>query len=323
MTIGSRRVNLALNFALFSRWRLRDKAPQRRLALRQAARNECQPGTTTQIEELSVKGVETHYSAHDIEARILAALRNAGVDPEKRLSPTELAALDHFHTGGFRASLVLRDLAKIRAEDRILDVGAGLAGPARMLAAAPGCQVECIDLSQDYCVAATLLNRLTGLEDRINVNVGSALDIPFTDNSFDVVWMQNVGMNIENKQRLYEEIYRVLKPRGRLALQEMVAGDGAASYFPLPWATDSADNSLVTAAEMSAVLDRCGFEEIYFADVSEEPLPPPPEGTPEGVEQAPLSLSVYVDDLAQKAENAARNLRECQIRLFRGVFRVK
>lgn len=270
-----------------------------------------------------MKRIETHYSANDIETRVLAAIRAAGLDPEKRLSPTELAALDHFHTGGFRASLVLRDLARIQTADRVLDIGAGLAGPARMLAVTPGCQVECIDLSHDYCVAALLLNRLTGLQDRISVKVGSALDIPYPADSFDVAWMQNVGMNIQNKQRLYEEICRVLKPGGRFAFQEMVAGDTAASYFPLPWATDPAENSLVTAVEMSTLLSRCGFEENYFADVSEEPLPPPAEGTPESTAQAPLSLSVYVDDLARKADNAARSLRERQIRLFRGVFRVK
>jgi hypothetical protein len=73
---------------------------------------------------------------------------------------------------------------------------------------------------------------------------------------------------------------------------------------------------------MSAALAQSGFEAVYFADVSEDPLPPPPSGTPEGVAQAPLSLSVYVDELAQKADNAMRSLRERQIRLFRGVFRV-
>ena len=130
-------------------------------------------------------------------------------------------------------------------------------------------------------------------------------------------------MNIGNQQRLYEEICRVLKPGGRFALQEMVAGDTAATYVPLPWATHPADNSLVAAAETSAALSLCGFEQMYFADVSEEPLPPPAGGTAEAVAQAPLSLSVYVDDLALKADNAARSLRERQIRLFRGVFRVK
>ncbi|MBK7902133.1 MAG: hypothetical protein IPJ97_03660 [Proteobacteria bacterium] len=97
----------------------------------------------------------------------------------------------------------------------------------------------------------------------------------------------------------------------------------AATHFPLPWATDPADNSLVAAREMNAVLTQSGFESVYFADVSEEPLPPPAGGALEGAQQAPLSLSVYVDNLAQKADNAARSLRERQIRLVRGVFRVK
>jgi sarcosine/dimethylglycine N-methyltransferase len=213
-------------------------------------------------------------------------LRAAGLDPEKRLTPTEIAALDHFHTGGFSASLLLRSLAHVQA-------------------------------------AAMLLNRLTGLDDRVAVKVGSALDIPYPSGSFDVVWMPNVGMNIANKQRLYEEVHRVLRPGGRFAFQEMVAGDAVTTCFPLPWASEPAHNSLVTAAEMNAVLGRCGFENIYFADVSEQPLPPPAEGTPEAIPQAPRSLSAYVDDLALKSDNAARSLRERQIRLFRGVFRAK
>jgi len=268
-----------------------------------------------------VAGLKAHYSANDIEGRILAALRAAGLNPEQCLSPVELGALDHFHTGGFRASLVLRDLAQIRTEDRVLDIGAGLAGPARMLAASPGCQVDCIDMSPDYCVAASLLNRLTGLDNRINVHEGSALDIPFPDDSFDVVWMQNVGMNIADKRKLYEEIHRVLKPGGRFAFQEMVAGERPTTYFPLPWATGPAENFLIALEETRALLAQSGFIADYFEDVSNAQLPPPGDGTPESAAQAPLSLSVYVDHLAQKAENATRSLQEGQTRLVRGVFR--
>jgi hypothetical protein len=72
---------------------------------------------------------------------------------------------------------------------------------------------------------------------------------------------------------------------------------------------------------MGALLARSGFEAIYFADVSEEPLPLPATGTPEAVTQAPVSLSVYVNDLAEKADNAARSLQERQIHLYRSVFR--
>src|SRR5262249_39377201 len=122
-------------------------------------------------------GLEAHYSARDIEARILAAIRAAGLNPEQRLSPEELGALDHFHTGGLRASRDLQERAQIRAEDRVLDIGAGLAGPARLLASI-GCRVECIESSSDFCAGAVLLNRLTGLDDRIGVHKGSALDLP-------------------------------------------------------------------------------------------------------------------------------------------------
>ena len=72
--------------------------------------------------------LEAHYSARDIEARILAAIRAAGLNPEQRLSHQELGAPDHFHTGGLSASLELLELAQSRAEEQVLVVGAGLGG---------------------------------------------------------------------------------------------------------------------------------------------------------------------------------------------------
>jgi SAM-dependent methyltransferase len=277
---------------------------------------------TADLEEgLFMASLESHYSACDIEARILAAVRAAGLNPEQRLSPEELGALDHFHTGGFRASLELLELAQIRAEDRVLDIGAGLAGSARLLASALGCRVDCIELSPDYCVGAVLLNRLTGLDDRIEVHEGSALDLPFTDDSFDTVWMQNVGMNIADKRKLYAEVYRVLRPDGRFAFQEMAAGEAATSYFPLPWATEPADSCLVSAEEMRSLLGERGFIAERFEDTSDEHLS---RTTANATPAAPgqLGLAVFVDNLAEKAGNARRSLEEGQVRLVRGVFRV-
>jgi SAM-dependent methyltransferase len=266
--------------------------------------------------------LEEHYAARDIEARILAAIRAAGLIPEERLKPGELAALDHFHTGGLSASHELLELAQIRAEDRVLDIGAGLAGPARLLASALGCRVDCLELSPEFCAGAALLNRLTGLADRIEVHEGSALDLPFPDDSFEVVWMQNVGMNIADKRTLYGEIARVLKPGGRYAFQEMAAGKAATTHFPLPWATEPADSCLISAEAMRSVLGDIGFVAELFEDTSDEHLgrttanaTPAPPGQ--------LGLSVYVDNLAQKAANARRSLEEGQVRLVRGVFRVR
>jgi SAM-dependent methyltransferase len=177
-------------------------------------------------------------------------------------------------------------------------------------------------MSADYCAGAELLNRLTGLEDLIAVHEGSALDLPFPDDTFDVVWMQNVGMNIADKRTLYEEIHRVLRPGGRYAFQEMAAGRVTTSYFPLPWATGPADNFLVSAEEMRSVLGECGFITELLQDTSDTHLS---RSIANATLAAPgqLSLGVFVDDLAKKAANARRSLEEGQVRLVRGVFRTE
>jgi SAM-dependent methyltransferase len=265
-------------------------------------------------------GLQEHYSARDIEARILDALRAAGLDPERGLSAEELGALDHFHTGGLRASVELLELARIRAEERVLDIGAGLAGAARLLAARTGCRVDCVELSSDYCAGAVLLNRLTGLDDRIGVHLGSALDLPFPDDSFDAAWMQNVGMNIADKRALYAEVRRVLRPGGRFAFQEMAAGDALPRYFPLPWASDPADSILVSGEAMRSLLIECGFTAELFEDTSDYHLSANPTGAKPAA-SGQLGLAVFVDDLARKAANARRSLEEGQVRLVRGVFR--
>jgi SAM-dependent methyltransferase len=214
----------------------------------------------------------------------------------------------------------LLEVAQVAGGERVLDIGSGLGGAARLLASAVGCRVDCIEMSPDYCAGAVLLNRLTGLDDLIEVHRGSALDLPFADDSFDVVWMQNVGMNIADKRTLYSEISRVLKPGGRYVFQELAAGDMATSYFPLPWATDPADSFLVSADEMHSVLGGCGLVAELFEDTSDVHLSRTiTNATPAAAGQ--LGLAVYVDNLAQKAGNARRSLEEGQVRLVRGVFR--
>ena len=126
-------------------------------------------------------------------------------------------------------------------------------------------------------------------------------------------------MNIADKRKLYGEIYRVLKPDGRYAFQEMAAGKTATSYFPLPWATDPVDSFLVSAEEIRSILDESGFIVELFEDISDAHLNrPTADAAP-----SPLTLGVYVDNLAQKSGNARRSLQEGQIRLVRGLFRAK
>lgn len=266
-----------------------------------------------------MSSLEAHYPAENIEDRILQAIRNAGLNPEQLINPEELGALDHFHTGGLMASRELMELAEIGPEDYVLDIGAGLAGAARFLASCTGCKIDCLEMSEDYCIGANLLNRITGLENQINVHQGNALALPFPDDRFDVFWMQNVGMNIDDKNKLYQEIYRVLKPGGKFVFQEMAAGELETIYYPLPWASVPDCNHLIPKLLMSDILGTCGFQEIILEDTSDTHLNRPVSNAKPSAENT-LSLGAYVENLGEKAGNARRSLEEGRVRLIRGLF---
>src|SRR5262249_49443355 len=136
----------------------------------------------------------------------------------------DLAPFDQFHGGGKGATDRLAGLAGFAPGTRGLDVGGGIGGPARALATEHGCQGTGIDPTESYVQAAQMLTDRLGLADRVTHQVGNALELPFEDGSFDAVWTQNSGMNIPDKERLYTGFHRVLRPGGRLAIQEPMAG---------------------------------------------------------------------------------------------------
>src|SRR3970282_2307832 len=96
----------------------------------------------------------------------------------------------------------------------VLDVGGGLGGPARTLARETGCRVTVLDLTEEYCRVGADLTRRTGLGDQVRCQHGNALALPFPAAAFNVVWTQHSSMNVDDKERLYGEILRVLRPDG-------------------------------------------------------------------------------------------------------------
>ncbi|MCX6048162.1 MAG: class I SAM-dependent methyltransferase [Chloroflexi bacterium] len=180
--------------------------------------------------------VANHYERGDVGARILAALAAAG-KPVDALTPDDLAPVDQFHIRGPLATRELLHLAELTEGSTVLDVGGGLGGPARVLASELGCHVTVLDLAEAFCQAGELLTARTGLQAFVTFRQGNALDLPFPDESFDAVWTQHSSMNIEDKQQLYREMARVLRPGGKLAFNEILAGAGQPLHFPVPWAS--------------------------------------------------------------------------------------
>jgi SAM-dependent methyltransferase len=195
------------------------------------------------------------------------ALRTSGVDPE-RPSHRDLWPLDQLHSRGIEATREHAERAQIRAGMHVLDLGCGLGGSSRFLAAECGCRVAAIDLTPNFVDAARILTARCGLVDWIEIRQANALALPFDDGTFDHVWSYAVTMNIADKEALGREVARVLKPGGRFSCNEIELGSGGAPGFPLPWATDEASSFLVSPATMRAALEAAGFSILKQVDLT-------------------------------------------------------
>ncbi len=203
--------------------------------------------------------VDKHYGFGGIMEKIEAGLNLAGKDADS-LTVDDLAPIDEFHTRGREATLEVAELANLMASDLVLDVGCGLGGTARHLAQQYKCNVVGVDLTEEYISVGKKLTELVGLSDLVELRHGSALEIPYEDERFDIVWTEHVQMNIADKNRFYSEIARVLKPGGRLLFHDVFRGLGDPPFYPAPWAEDESISALVTESEARSIIEQVGLE---------------------------------------------------------------
>jgi len=171
----------------------------------------------------------------------------------------DLGPVDEFHIGGRVATRHFLDQLDIDASHQILDVGCGIGGASRFAAYTYGCRVTGIDLTHEYVQTGNELCKWVNLNDHITLEVSNATALPFLEQTFDRAFMLHVGMNITEKQKLATEIYRVLKPGGKVGIYDVMRIQDGDIAFPVPWATDADGSSLSTVGEYKAALQSAGF----------------------------------------------------------------
>jgi ubiquinone/menaquinone biosynthesis C-methylase UbiE len=265
--------------------------------------------------------VDQHYGFGGIMDKIEAGLNLAGRNVNS-LTVDELAPIDEFHTRGRESTLEVAELASLKASDLVLDVGCGLGGTARHLVEQYQCKVVGIDLTEEYISVGKRLTELVGLSDRVELRQGSALDIPYEDNMFDIAWTEHVQMNIADKNRFYSEMARVLKPGGRLLFHDIFRGNGDPPNYPLPWAEDESISALATEAEARSTIEQVGLEIIQWIVKVDESLEFFKKVSAQIEADGPPPIGIHLlmgDNARDKIQNYVRNLGESRLSVAMGM----
>ena len=203
--------------------------------------------------------VARHYGTGGLLDRIRDGLRQAGLDPD-RARPADLKPVDEFHIGGAAATEALVEQAQLNPGMHVLDIGCGIGGTARLIAERVGARVTGIDLTDEFVQTATALSATVGLGDRTEFRTGSALDLPFGDDSFDAATLLHVGMNIADKRALMAEAARVLRPGAPFLVYEVMRTGEGELEFPVPWASAPATSFVATPEAYREAAGAAGFE---------------------------------------------------------------
>jgi ubiquinone/menaquinone biosynthesis C-methylase UbiE len=265
------------------------------------------------------ENIAQHYGKEGLLDRILAALREAGKDLDK-LTIDDLAPVDEFHSRRRRGTEELARMLAPTASDHVLDIGSGIGGPSRYLAATFGCRVSGVDLTPEFVATAIALTRRVGLAGRVDFRQGSALALPFPDASFDLAWSQNVAMNIADRATWYSEIRRVLKPGGRLAIQDVTQGPGGPIHLPVNWADQAEISFLRTSEETRLMLEAAGFQVLQWVDNTEAAKAEAAHARTAPGDPPPLGIHLVVgESFREKMRNSDRNQAENRTRLITAV----
>jgi SAM-dependent methyltransferase len=267
------------------------------------------------------QAINQYWGREDLERAILEALAAAGRNLDT-LTIDDLAPVDQFHSGGKGATLRLARVVGARPGLRVLDVGGGLGGPARTLAREFGCRVTVVDLTESYVRTGAALTARLGLADRVThrhgdaLALGDALAAEAGDALYDVVWTQNSGMNVADKERLYAGFARLLPRGGLLAVQEPMAGPAQPPIYPVMWARDASASFLRSPEDMRRTMEAAGFRVRAWDDVTAEQAGPSTGGT---VPAHAIQRIVMGDALEAITRAGQRNREEGRIVIVQAV----
>lgn len=161
-------------------------------------------------------------------------------------------------------------LGDLDPESRVLDLGAGYGGPARFLAEKYGCRVVALNLSEIENERNRALNESRGLEYMIEVVEGSFEEVPYDEDSFDVVWSQDAILHSGERGKVFEEVSRVLKENGSFVFTDPMKANDCPDEVLQPILDRLHLDSLGSPEFYRQTAREVGLRELGFEDHTEQ-----------------------------------------------------
>jgi sarcosine/dimethylglycine N-methyltransferase len=189
---------------------------------------------------------------------------------------------------------------------KIIDLGGGFSGSARYLANKFGCHVTVLNLSETENERGRKMNKEQGLDHLIDVIDGSFENIPFPDESFDIVWSEDAILHSGDRNKVMEEAARVLKKGGQFIFTDPMQSDNCDESVLQPIYDRINLASLGSPAFYKHVAKEVGLTEQHYEDLAPN-LPLHYSRVLEELEQNEHKLEGYVSK--EYRENMKKGLR--------------
>ncbi|KAG1701153.1 hypothetical protein DVH05_011389 [Phytophthora capsici] len=247
-----------------------------------------------------IKTMKLYHHLDRLERRLKElgyTSKDVPVDPER------LSTLDSLHFFGDEPICrIVELLDETPGEKKVLDIGTGFGGTARLLAHRSGCKVDALELQPDMSEAGRELTRRCRLDGQIAHINGDFLELPVQENEYDAVVGLLCFLHIGRWSQLFQRCFDTLKPGGFLYVDDFfLRGKELTKDEEHTLKKDIYCSGLLHQDEICEVLSVCGFEKINFQDVTTK-------WQPYLTDRATQYHAALETHIARDGEEAARGL---------------
>nr|WKN39970.1 methyltransferase domain-containing protein [Tunicatimonas sp. TK19036] len=182
----------------------------------------------------------------------------------------EIPGMPIFQASARTIQRMVSELKYIDDTTRVLDIGSGYGGAARYLASHFGCTVDCLNLSEKENQRNQEKNAEVRLSDKIKVHAGNFEEIPFEDTTYDVIWSEDALLHSGNKDKVLEEVSRVLKPEGHFIFTDPMQADDCPTDVLEPILRRIHLEAMGSVALYRQLASQAGLQEVTILEMPEQ-----------------------------------------------------